>query len=734
MKLYPFRYIECDMNSKNVVASQRARLAYWSPLVVLLLFGLLNITPFASLESSVTSDGEDENMVSTDFYPREYVETQPFTEDNEDIGVFEEQTTKRSPYDNSGDYYGEIGEIGEDLSTHITVITTLSVIMLIFGFSSRNNRLDANRFMNGKTLTGIGLSTIALFSVLITSTIFQDFADVQNNQFEDFWDGDVEDENLGAWGEISRTLGDEVETQFTISWAPNAMFWISTLLVLAAGVGAVSNLSYLRYEAVNDERPVWSDEKGPNWFQLDWTKAALGALALAGMVALFAPWYQVDQEWFVVEYNDDEGYTNSTHELAWTMTPFSVSLTNDTGLFEGDDGEQSTEKSSYSERYELAETSPIFMGLRAPLVCIGLLTLAWIAFQATNQTAERIGGNKEHWSLLLMSMVMAIVLLSNLSSFEKDMTRNVEDDLEQLSPALNFTFTHSNVEDAFSGQSFSQNNDWFWFDDDQTTTYASMEWGPSWGYYAIQIMPWLFMAALCFRFGPEVVNTFNLNESFTPPSVDREVWTAKPVVAVMVASLLITVVGVGPGQFIENLSSSAPEELHQWQLDYEYESYLDEGSKVLTDQETHVLTYDTSEFGTPYLEHTINIRLQFRCDEGDQGQTTDFSDEISWEITAPDGVNTEEMTLSGTQVCSNSWTQEFVQSEVITPDPETYAPTEQAYIDLVEIINPLDGVWTLSITAIVNEGGDPFSSDSNLNIEYLTDFTSVGNFIAEKAN
>ena len=150
MKLYPFRYIDCDMNSKNVVASQRARVAYWSPLVVLLLIGLLNITPFASLESSVTSDGEDENMVSTDFYPREYVETQPFTEDNEDIGVFEEQTTKRLPYDNSGDYYGEIGEIGEDISTHIKVITTLSVIMLIFGFSSRNNRLDANRFMNGK--------------------------------------------------------------------------------------------------------------------------------------------------------------------------------------------------------------------------------------------------------------------------------------------------------------------------------------------------------------------------------------------------------------------------------------------------------------------------------------------------------------------------------------------------------------------------------------------------------
>ena len=724
------------MGLKDKLFSQRARVTYWSPVVAFLLIGLLNITPFAGLDSTLKIDGEvdEENTMSVDFYPDEYVETEPFTEDNDDTGVFGGEINERLGYENSGDYFGEIGEIGEELSSRISVMTTLSVIMLIVGFSSRNNRLNANRFMNGKTLAGIGLAIIALFSVLITSTILLDFADVQNNQFEDFWDGDIEDPNFGAWGEISSTLDDEMETKFTISWAPNAMFWISVLLVLAAGVGAASNLSYLRYEAVNDERPVWSDEKGPNWFQLDWTKAALGAMALAGMVALLAPWYQVDQEWFVVEYNENGGYTNSTHELAWTMTPFAVSLTNDTGLFDEGEGEQSTERSSYSERYELAETSPIFMGLRAPLVCIGLLTLAWIAFQATNQTVERIGGNKEHWSLLLMSMVMAVVLLSNLSSFEKDMKRNVEDDLEQLSPALNYTFTHSNVDDAFSGQSFSQSSNWFWLDDDQTTTYASMEWGPSWGYYAIQIMPWLFMSALCFRFGPDVVNTFNLNESFSMPSVDREVWTAKPVVAVMVASLLITVIGVGPGQFIENLSSSAPEELHQWQLDYEYESYYDDGIKVLTDQETHVLTYDTSEFGGLYLENTINVQLQFRCDEGDQGLTTDFSDEISWEITAPEGVNTTEMTLSGTQVCSNSWTQEFVQSEVITPDPETYAPTEQAYVDLVEIINPLDGVWTLSITATVNEGGDPFSSDSNLNLEYFSDFTSVGNFTAEKTN
>lgn len=724
------------METKHALLSQRARIAYWSPLVVLLLIGLLNVTPFAGTSSTLEIDGEvsEENMNSVDFYPDEYVETQPFTEDNDDTGIFGGEITRQSTYTNGGDYFVDIGEIGQELSGQIAVMTTLSLFMLVIAFSCRNHQLNANRFMNGKTLTGLGLAVIALFSMLIVITILGDFADVQNDLLGDYEDEDIEDVNEGAWGGLSIPVGDEMESVFIISWSPGVLFWVSFILVLVAGIGACTNLSYLRFEAGQDERPVWSDEKGPSWFHLDWTKAAFGAVAIAGMVALFAPWYQIDQEWFVSENNDAGIYTNSTHELAWTMSTFSVSLTNDTGLFEEGDGEQSTERSSYSERFELMETSPILMGLRVPLVCMLLLGLAWVAFQATSQTAERIGGSKEQWSLILMSMIMAVVLLSNVSSFEKDMTRNLEDDLPELSPALNFTFQHSNTDDAFSGKSFTQRTEWSWFSETQTIRYATMEWGPSWGYYAVQVIPFLFIAALCMRFGPEVVEIFNLNESFNMPSVDRDVWTAKPVVAVMVASLLVTVIGVGPGQFIQNLSSSAPEELHQWQLDWEYEEYFDEGTKVLADQETHLLTYDTSEFEMPYLENTINVRLQFRCDEGDQGISTDFSDEITWKITAPDGVNTEEMTLSGTRVCTSSWTQEFVQSEVITPDPETYASTEQSYVNLVEIINPLNGVWTLSITATVNEGGDPFSSDSNLNLEYLTDFTSIGNFTAEKTN
>ena len=131
------------MQWKEQLVSQRARVAYWSPIVVLFLIGLLNVTPFASTDSILEIEGkvDEEYTRSVDFYPNEYVETQPFTEDYDDSGAFEGEISERLSYKNSGNYIGEIGEIGEDLSRRIAVMTTLSLFMLIVGFSCRNNCL-----------------------------------------------------------------------------------------------------------------------------------------------------------------------------------------------------------------------------------------------------------------------------------------------------------------------------------------------------------------------------------------------------------------------------------------------------------------------------------------------------------------------------------------------------------------------------------------------------------------
>jgi len=730
MKLYVQKGFLEIMGILQRLTSQRGRVAYWSPIAVLLLIGLLNVVPFAGMDFTVEQldEVEDEYSMTAEFYPDNYVMTRPFTEDYDESGVFDGEENEKLPYKNQGSYYEDIGYIGNELSMRLATMTTITLLMVIVGLSCRNDRLNANSFLNGRTLTGIGLAVIALYSILMASTIVQDFADLQNEEYEEAFEEAESEQNEGAWGEIVSESEDENRVS-TLSWSPRGMFWISLLLVIVSGAGAFSNLSYLKKAEEAEDQPSWPKGEHPSWFNKDWTNAAFGALVLAAMVALFAPWYQVDQEWFVSENNDQSDFSNSTHELGWSMNPFYVTFTNDTGLFEDDDGEKTTETSGYSERYELSETAPVFTGLRAPLVCMLLLTIGWLAFQSSKKTLDRFGGNKEHWSLILISMVMAIVLLRNLSSFEKDMKRTLDDDLEQFSPMLNFTFVHDDVDDAFSGKSFSQSVDSNWFEEEYTITRASMEWGPSWGYYALQIIPWLFISGICIRFGPEIVQTLNRKESFTAPSFDREVWTARPVVALLVSSLLVTVVGIGPGQLVENLTSSSPKELYQWELELDYESHTDEGSNVLSNQETLILSYNTADLG---LSNTYSVYFDLSCDEGDQGASTDAADEITWEISAPNGVDTEEMLLTGSISCASNNARQSLSSELVYPDDEAYAASEQEYISLFEIINPLDGVWSITLTATINEGFDPFSSDSDLLAVYGIYIDSIENIRAEK--
>jgi hypothetical protein len=120
------------------------------------------------------------------------------------------------------------------------------------------------------------------------------------------------------------------------------------------------------------------------------------------------------------------------------------------------------------------------------------------------------------------------------------------------------------------------------------------------------------------------------------------------------------------------------------------------------------------------------------CDEGDQGASTDAADEITWEISAPNGVDTEEMLLTGSISCASNNARQSLSSELVYPDDEAYAASEQEYISLFEIINPLDGVWSITLTATINEGFDPFSSDSDLLAVYGIYIDSIENIRAEK--
>ena len=726
------RIAKNSMVTKETLLAQRAKVAFWSPFVVLLLIGLLNISPFATYETTFDTDTEESGYtIQSEFYPKVIVQTGGigYDEITENNDVFDGGIVESRSYGDDEGFEEELGDLASEIDDRLSLITTIVLLMFIIGFACLHQRLDANRFLNGQTLMGIGLAVVALLSVTMAYNIANGYSDVFDEEFENiFGSEEAQDVNDGAWGGLTMDFDSDT---LTVAWAPSWLFWLGLLVFLISGLGAAANLSFLRKDILIHDTPIWPKGQAPEWLNRDWTKPIFAMMSIAVLVAAFAPWYQVDQEWLMSEssFNEESEVTNSTHDLSWTMSPFYLIFSNDTGLFEGGEGVQSSEFSSYSEHYELSNTAPILLSLRLALVSLCILTLAWMVFQKSQRVRDTIGGPKDGWSLTLMALVTVVVVLSSTSSFEKDFTRKIDDDLRQMSPSLNFTFVHSIDDVSFSGQSFSRGSDFDFSEDTFIQYYSSMEWGPSWGYMAMQIIPWLFVAGLCHRFGPEIIQRLNTNEPVFFLDLDRSAWSARPVVAVMVSALLVTVVGVGPGELLVDSSSGAPGEIYQWDLVWDSNSYGEQQMLTLGNQETVVLSYITSELS---LQNTESMYFYFGCDEGDQGLTTDVWDEFDFTIEAPDGVDTTGAEMSGTSKCDGGdSSQGELHSEMNLPE-SSYAPSEEAYLSLVEIINPLDGEWTITITAQVNEGNDPFASDDDLAFQYYVEFYSFDNIRAEK--
>ena len=66
---------------------------------------------------------------------------------------------------------------------------------------------------------------------------------------------------------------------------------------------------------------------------------------------------------------------------------------------------------------------------------------------------------------------------------------------------------------------------------------------------------------------------------------------------------------------------------------------------------------------------------------------------------------------------------------MILPNDE-YAATAEAYLSLIEIINPLGGTWTVEFTARTNSGGTALDADNELYFEMYYDFTGLDGFTA----
>jgi hypothetical protein len=287
---------------------------------------------------------------------------------------------------------------------------------------------------------------------------------------------------------------------------------------------------------------------------------------------------------------------------------------------------------------------------------------------------------------------------------------------------LNSTFVHRGAQDTFSGQSFD--SDFEFTGNAFIVTYAAMEWGPSWGYVGFSLLPWLGVGLLCSIGLPNWLERRQTDET-KEPLFDADLWKAKPAMAMLVSVMLVSLLASFPPSSLGDGASAAPGSLSQWNLDYDVRGDGQYIEQILEDGQTFQLTTDTDaqNFGNVTI-----VEFSYSCDEGQSGLLSDEPDEVDFTITPPEGVDTYSETLSGTLQCPSSGTFR-VSEDPVLPNNE-YAATAEAYLSLIEFINPLGGTWTVEFTARTNSGGTALDADNELYFEMYYDFTGLDGFTA----
>lgn len=716
------------MNVLESALPFRKKASFFIPVMLLVLVGAMQFAPFASFDDkTLVSDDNGEYLTEerseVSFYAH-LVNVEEYDRDlSERYAPFGGTTTESLTYDEYS-FIDDIEDVAEDVGNRLSTITTVVLLLTIVGFTSRGRELDVHPNITRRSISGATMAVLAVLFFLLAKDIQTGYGESIETTLEPFYDDPDEGAtsiNEGAWGEI--VIEQSESTVFTVEWGPSWLYWFALLGMLVAAVGGFAGLSTLSSKFDTEERSVWADDTLPEWVAAERTHVWLGAIAFAVVLAMVAPWYSVDQTW-VKNENVGEDYTNSTHEIGWTMSPFYVHFSNDTGLYLTEEGQVEGDLSGYSERFELGNMAPVLLELQWPLIMTGVLLGAWGIARWVPEAQKRLELDKTQLGLMFTAALVFVMTFSATADFEKSMTRSAEDDLLSMSPLLNDTFVHLGTEDLFAGESFNQ--DISIEGNRYTATYAQMEWGPSWGFWATSILPWLCLGLICSLGVPRAMDRLHKEETemllFT-----REHWGAKPVVAALVGVLLISGLGSFPPSALGDGASSAPQALYQWDLSYQRTYDTTEGSGSLDDGQTMGFTFD---IGTEQLGNTTSFEYFLVCFEGETALLSDSEDSVQFTVSPPEGVNTGDMVLSGSLTCDGMGYYDSSYADFYLPRDE-YAPTNKSFVGMIEFPNLHNGVWTLAMTAEV-QGGDAFSTDGSLDFQFEMYGSGYTDFSAEK--
>ena len=729
------------MEAKEKILSQRERFILWTPILALLLVFAMEYAPFYEIKFSETDFemSDNESTTTTEFYDdymSEYSSSEDRYHSNLSSDWFGGETQRIVEADSSPDdedYLGQMMvDIDSDLSTWL-LVSTILFLLIIVGIK---DRIQVNKFINHEMITGALLAFMAFSSLLLVFSIIGYGSDFSDEAFGDI-DDDGADEfeyDDGFWGGVyAESENDDGDSRFSeITWGPDLGFLALIFFSIFTLLGAIACF-VTKFEQLDVEQaPRWflSDDP-PEFFSKHLDKLPSILIATTVLLAIgsaFTPWYSIEQTWEGTHLGDNESQT--THDFAWTMSPFVVAFDNQSGLDEISEGETSTSYNSYSEHPELENIAEPMLELRWPLICILLLCLIVVTKKVSSRVSNAIKGEEKGWNTLFLAAIVISISLTN-SAFEDGIFRKAEDDIDDLSASYFLKPTFGEAKDTNFGQDYTTvvNGSW-WSGDDLSIYTIQVSWGNSIGATLSSLAAMIGLFALLLIWSPLIIRHVNEAKIPTFNSEQVEPWKGRPAIAMMIAVVLITSLGGGVGELILSSESSAPTSLEKWVIQWDWTEGEDiEETRTMSDGESIEIKIDTSEFD---LGNTTNIRFIIACTEGPEQSQIDVLDHVNWQIKAPEGVNITNMETQGDLTCSTSTGDDMTwwNAEWTYPDGDIYAQSAEEALAGFKWISLGEGVWTLTLTASIGEDNSPFQDDNECEAYWNIGLSGMDGIIA----
>lgn len=712
------------MKAKEKILSQRERFILWTPILALLLVIAMDYAPFYEIKFSETDFemSDNESTTTTEFYDdymSEYSSSEDRYNSNLSSDWFGGETQRIVEADSTPDDEDYLGQMMVDIDSELSTWLLISTILFLLIIIGIKDRIQVNKFINHEMITGALLAFMAFSSLLLVFSIIGYGSDFSDEAFGDI-DDDGADEfeyDDGFWGGVyAESENDDGVSQYSeITWGPDLGFLALIFFSIFTLLGAIACFVTKFEELDVEQAPRWllSDDP-PEFFTKHLDKLPSILIATTVLLAIgsaFTPWYSIEQTWEGTHLGDNKSQT--THDFAWTMSPFVVAFDNQSGLDEISEGETSTSYNSYSEHPELENIAEPMLELRWPLICILLLCLIVVTKKVSSRVSNAIKGEEKGWNTLFLAAIVISISLTN-SAFEDGIFRKAEDDIDDLSASYSLKPIFTEAKDTNFGQDYTTfvNGSW-WSGDDLSIYTIQVSWGNSIGATLSSLAAMIGLFALLLIWSPLIIRQVNEAKIPTFNSEQVEPWKGRPAIAMMIAVVLITSLGGGVGELVLSSESSAPEGLYKWRFDWDENTAEVEDSATLKDGESMSLSIDTSEVvpGNATL-----VQIVIYCDEGET-EVGDRRDNIDWTISAPEGVDTSQFETSGDLQCFNNEDYITIFAEWTYPDGEQWAQNGDEILSQFKWNRTLTGTWEVTVTAEVLGAGHPFESDENLYVE-----------------